>query len=162
MLTSTKMSNEFSDKMIPVDSESTGINNFATSFENYFYESTIAGIPVNELSLEPCTNALKSAMTSVALNDAGLAMQSGIIAFWTMVSSVFLTIWTTSPPLIAVIPPINLSTINATLQSVFASNKKNSLNKNDSWNAISNVLHPLQLGGIAKIGPTPGVDTPIL
>jgi hypothetical protein len=161
MLTSAKMSQEFTNNMEPVNTEAKGINNFADAFENYFYESTVATIPVNPGCLAVCSTALKSAMVGASSN-AGTAIQNGITAFWSSVATVFLTIWTTVPPLIAVVPPVNLATINASLQPVFTSNKEGGLSKADCWNAISAVLHPLQLGGIAKIGPAPGVDTPIL
>lgn len=149
--------------MVPVDTEAEGINNFAAAFETYFYGASVAGIPVNPTSLAGSTTALKSAMVG-ANSNASLAIQNGIIAFWGVVATAFVTIWTTVPPLIAVVPPTGLNGIQAALNTTFASNISGNLSLSAAASAVAATLHPTQLGGIATLGPPPpgGTPTPIL
>ena len=146
--------------MVPVITEVEGIDNFATAFENYFYDSVVTAIPVNSLSLVNSTNALKGAMTGASV-DAAAAIQAGIIAFWAQVVIDFALIWTTAPVLVLVVPPTGLSGIATALLSVFTSNKDLVLELEAAVAQIAAVLHPTQLGGIATLGPPPPAGTPV-
>jgi hypothetical protein len=149
--------------MVPVDTETEGINNFASAFETYFLGATVVTIPVNAGSLTNSKNALKGAMTGAA-SDAATAIQNGIIAFWAQVAIDFLLIWTVTPPITLITPPPNLGTLAAALNAQFALNITGELSLVDATAAIAGVIHPTQLGGLATLGPPPppGVPTPIL
>jgi len=158
VLTANKLASEL-EAMVPVDTEAEGIDNFATAFENYFYDAVVTAIPVNPLSLTNSTNALKGSMTGANV-DAAAAIQEGIIAFWEQVAVDFALIWTTAPVLIAVDPPTGLGGIAAALNPVFTSNKDLELDLAASVAQIAAALHPTQLGGIATLGPPPPAGTP--
>lgn len=146
--------------LVPVGTEAEGINNFAAAFETYFSGAVVSGIPVNPGSLAGATTALKAAMTG-ANSNAALAIQNGITAFWGVVVTAFATIWTTVPALILVTQPPNLGTLEASLNTTFASNISSGLEIGPATAAIAGVIHPTQLGGIATLGPPPPAGTPV-
>ncbi len=161
-LLSSKLATEL-QAMVPVDNENDAINNFATAWENYFYDSSVAGITPLPGVLSASTNAMKAALVGMSTSGS-TAVQSGIIAFWNTIIASIATIWVTVPVIISGTPPPSLSGISSALDAVFASNTSSELSLEDSTLAIANALHPLQLGGIAILGPPPpgGTPTPIL
>jgi hypothetical protein len=147
-------------RLVPVNTAAQGISNFAIAWENYFRMATVAGIPVTEGSLTTALDALESSMAGLISNVA-LAIQSGIQSFWAGVASSCALIWPTTPLLILVTPPPLLGMIATSLTPVFANNINSDLSLENSTAAIAAVLHPLQLGGIAVIGPPPPSGTPV-
>ncbi len=159
VLLANKLATEL-EGMVAVATEVEGIDNFATAFENYFADSVVTAIPVNPNSLTSSTSALKAAMPGANV-DAAAAIQAGIVAFWGQVVIDFALIWTTAPVLIAVVPPTGLGGITAALNPVFVSNKDAALELPAAVAQIAAVLHPIQLGGIATLGPPPPGGTPV-
>jgi len=159
VLLANKLATEL-EAMAPVATEVEGIDNFATAFENYFADSVVTAIPANPNSLTNSTSALKAAMPGANV-DAAAAIQAGIIAFWGQVAVDFVLIWTTAPVLIAVVPPTGLGGIAAALNPVFVSNKDAALGLPAAAAQIAVALHPIQLGGIATLGPPPPSGTPV-
>jgi hypothetical protein len=149
--------------MVPVDNEVDAINNLSTAFENYFYQSSVAGIVPIAGALAAPISAMKSAFTGLS-TDASTAIQSGITAFWGAAVASAPTIWITTPLIISATVPPSLSTIKSTLDAVFVSNLMAEFDLDDAANAVAVALHPINLGGIVVIGPPPpgGTPTPIL
>ena len=164
MLTQAKLGTELAN-MAPEEEESNAINNLAGAWEKYFELATVTGVSIVPGSLASALSAMKAVLVGISVDGAGAAkFQAGIQAFWTTVVASSPTIWITAPPLISATPPPSLGTIAAALQPVFDSNKTGKLALPAAANAIAAVLHPIQLGGLAVLGPPPpgGTSMPIL
>ncbi len=163
-----------------VDVEIEAINNFVAAWKNYFMNASVLGIPVfvmpvppppeppEEPPLPPCIldpalTAMKGAMVGSFSTAGSVALKAGITAFWGVVAGSAATIWITVPPVLSATPPPLLGTIDVALDAVFLANTQGKLEKGPAALAIANVLHPLQLGGIAAITPPPpAITAPIL
>ena len=162
VMSAATLATELNNNMIIVDNESDAIDNLSMSWETYFYNASVEGIPVIGGSLASATSAMKTALIGMSVqNAAANAIQAGVIAFWGVVATSAASIWTTTPPCTCATPPTTLGTIAATLSGVFTSNKDGALDKAAATLAIANALHPLNIGGICII-PSPGTPTPIL
>lgn len=161
-LTPVKLANELA-ALEPVGTEVEAINNFATAFENYFYDATVMAVPAVPLTLLPATNALKAAMVGMS-QTGSLAIQNGITAFWGVVATTGVLIWpTVVPPIVSVAPPPGLAGISAALNAVFPVNMSTNADLVTASTNIANALHPIQLGGLAALTPPPpGVTQPVL
>lgn len=159
-LSASKLATEL-EAMVPADSENTGINNFATAFENYFYESTCGGSSVTNNSLTACTAALKSAMVGVSSSGAS-GISAGISAFWGVVAGSAALIWVTAPVLVAATPPPGLSGLTAAITTAGNTNISNKNSLEDSALVMANAIHHLMLGGLGTIVTPPGGTLPIL
>jgi len=162
-LTHTTLANELKI-MVPVATETEGIANWSTAWENYFNESTVLGISVTPNSLVGAITSMKAAMVGINSAPNGCAiLQAGIVAFWNTVIASAPTIWVTTPLIMIAMPPPNLTTIATTLEPIFAANISNNLDIESATAAVAEALHSLQLGGIATMTPPPsGVYAPIL
>ena len=149
-------------KMVPVDNEPAGINNFAEAWEEYFSESTVAGATVVPGTLAAAPTALKTAMGGVANVDSAKAIADGIDAFWGVVETSAATIWITVPPLASATKPPTLGAIEAAVAAAGTANIAAKLSLEDSADAIATAIHPNNLGGLAKNTAVPPVDIPIL
>lgn len=141
------------ENMIPVETETEGINNFAAAFENYFSNATCKTVSVTPGSLTAATSALKSAMTG-ANTDAATAIGAGVAAFWGVVALSAATIWVVAPPLASAVPPPTLGLITAAVLAAGTGNINAESNLADSAATIATAIHPSNLGGL-------GVDTTI-
>lgn len=152
------------EAMVPVNTESEGISNWMTAWENYFGGATVLGIPVTPGSLAGSLSAMQSAMVGInSAGDGGAVIQAAIIAFWDVVIVAAPSIWVTAPLILSMTQPPNLSTIGAALNATFASNISGKLSLENSAAAVAATLHPTQLGAIATITPPqPGVTAPVL
>ncbi len=147
--------------MAPAPDEATGINNFATAFENYFAQATCNAVAVTPGSLAACTAALKAAMVGVA--SAGAAkIAAGISAFWGVVATNAPTIWVTVPVLISATPPTLLSGLQAAIDAAGAANIAGNKSLVDSADAMATAIHGKQSGGLGNIVIPPGGTYPIL
>jgi hypothetical protein len=160
VMLATTLAAELENNMAIVDNELDAIDNLSSSWEAYFYDASVGGIPANPGSLSAATNAMKGALVGMSYNGSN-AIQLGLIAFWSVIATAAPTIWTTVPPCTAATPPTSLATIGATLDGVFSANVAGKLDKAACMAAIANALHTLNLGGICAI-PLPGAPTPIL
>jgi hypothetical protein len=137
------------------DTESAAIAAWADAFANYFGDAQSNAVIIVPGAVTVAKAAMVSALTGLS-TDSGLALQTGITAFWgALVPAVA---WPTTT---AITPPTFLGTIKATLDPVFLANTNGALSKNASYTAIANALHPLQLGGTA-LWPSPLFAQPIL
>ena len=89
--------------MVPVDTALEGIQNFCDAWTNYFYDAEVLitpteGIPANDNSLSAAKSAMESAMVANIATGAFFAIQSGVIAFWGVISTSAGVIWTAVPP----------------------------------------------------------------
>lgn len=162
-LTQATLASEL-EAMVPVGTEAEGISNWSTAWGNYFGESTVLGIAVTPGALAGALTAMEGAMTGInSAPDGSVVLQAGIVAFWGVVATSAPAIWVTTPLIVAVTPPPNLSTIAAALAPVFAANIAGKLDIGPACAAVAGALHPLQLGGIAAMTPPPpGVTAPVL
>jgi cytochrome bd-type quinol oxidase subunit 2 len=160
-LTSVKLATELIALPL-VQTEAEAIQNFATAFENYFYDSTVLAVPAVPGTLAAATIALKAAM--VGMSQAGsAAIQAGITAFWGVVATSGVLIWpTVVPPIVSVAPPPGLGGISAALDGVFPANVSAKADLVTAMTNIANALHPTQLGGIATLTSPPGGTGPVL
>lgn len=151
------------EAMVPVDTEAEGIDNFATAFDNYFFEATAQGVSIVSQELTAgAKTAMKTAMVGVS-ESGSTKIQEGIIAYWGAICTASPTLWITTPLIVSAVPPTLLSTIAVTLDPVFTSNAENKLSLQDSALAVATALHPLQLGALATLTPPPPATTvPIL
>lgn len=149
------------EAMVPADSEATGINNFATAFENYFSNSTCNGVSVTPGSLTACTTALKAAM--VGVSSAGASkIAAGIVAFWGVVATSAPSIWVLAPVLVSATPPTEMAGLTAAIQAAGNANIAAESSLEDSALNIANAIHPLMLGGLGVVITPPGGTYPIL
>lgn len=149
--------------MVPTPTEIAAINAFATAFETYFYEASVAGMPATPGTLAPATTSMKGAMAGMSLAASG-AMAAGITAFWSTVTGSAPIIWITVPPIVSATAPPGLSGIAAALESAFAANTAAKADLATSMSSIAAAIHGAQSGGVAVLGPPPpgGTPTPIL
>ncbi len=147
------------ENMTPADSEPPAIAAFVDAWDHYFAGSTVSGAPAVAGSYVTGLSAMRGAMVGMsAPNAAALAIQNGIIAFWTAILPVPASIWV--PPGLVfvppVLPPLTLGTIAAALTSVFAANVAASLSLHDACTAIAAVLHTAGgIGGFVPASPPP-------
>lgn len=161
VLSVAKLSSELSN-LQAVQTEVEAINNFATAFENYFYDSSVLGIPATPGSLAGATTAMKGALVGMS-TAASTVIQAAIVAFWGVVTGSAAVIWVTAPLIASATPPPGLSLIKASLDAMFLINTQLKNDLATSANEVATALHPLQIGGIAAITPPPpGVTAPIL
>lgn len=141
--------------MTPTTIEATANQNFANAWATYFAASA-AGVPYTSNPAHKA--AMISAMSGSSAPNAGaLAIQLGVIAWWTSVVS---TGPATYSGCTLVTPPPTISVIAAALAPVLISNTAGGLSLAAASNAIAAVLHANNLGGTATFPPA--VVTPIL
>lgn len=141
--------------MAAVDNEPEAIDNFVNAWESYFTGATVAVIPVTPGSLSGALTAMRGSMIGLSLpNNAAVAIQSGIVAFWGVVAVAAVSIWLTFPvpPTAATPPPSNVG-IAAAVSAAFASNFASEVSLSAAANNIATAIHSTQLGGIALIPP---------
>lgn len=148
--------------MVPEMEEQDAINNFATAFENYFFESVVNRVAIlDKAVLTPATTALRGAM--VGLSETGSAsIANGIIAFWAAIPAIASTVWVLVPPLTSVTPPTTLAGLATAIEATGQANMAGSLSLEDSAKAMATTIHGLVQGGIAIVTVTPPVSFPIL
>lgn len=166
--------------LTPTDNEGDAIAAFSAAWAAYFYESAVLGIsplppdpgdpeaeppvPPTPGALDNAIAALEGALVGMSADGAGAAkLQAGVVAFWGVVATAAATIWTMVPPVpppTAATPPAGITGIAAALVPVFASNTSGSVDLDTSATNIANVIHPLNLGGIAVIPPPPPPTNP--
>jgi len=133
------------------------IEGWANAWIEYFSQSSAGPVPcVKPVLFGLPKTLMKAAMTTLSTTGA-VALQNGILAFWGGVSASFALVYPTAT---AVTPPPGLSGLSTALIPVFAANTIGSLSRPVSANAISVVMHTLNLGGTATIIAPPPV--PIL
>lgn len=150
------------ETLTPTQSEATGIQRFTDAFRTYFEGATVDGIVAVPATLVAPANAMAAAMVGVSASGAGAAkIQAGIVAFWASVAAAAATVWPGHGPVVisATVPP-GLAGLAAALTTVFAANVTARASLADASAAIAAVIHPLQLGGIAAVGP-PAATFPI-
>lgn len=143
------------ESMEPTDDETTAIDNFASAWEDYFSDASVAGVVTTPGTLTAAVTALKGGMTGVSNGDAATLIQSAITTFWAVVGGSAATIWVTAPPVLSVTPPPGLTGIAAALTAVFAANTSGELDLAACADAVAAALHTTQTGGIAAQGPPP-------
>jgi len=149
--------------LTPTSDVSAAIATLADAWEAYFSAATVGPTPVVPGTLAPAKAALVTALAGLNAPGGGAtAIQAGIVAWWGVVVPAAAVIWAgNTPPVLSCTPPPSIGTIAAALVPVFASNQASNLSLTAAAAAIAAVLHPLQLGGIAAVGPPPGT-VPIL
>ena len=150
--------------LTPTDNEADAIAAFSAAWEAYFAKATVLGVAVNGGSLAGALGALEAALVGMSATGAGAAkLQAGVVAFWGIVATSAAAIWTMVPPVpppTAATPPAGITGIAAALVPVFASNTSGSVDLDTSATNVANVIHPLNLGGIAVIPPPPPPTNP--
>jgi hypothetical protein len=138
------------ENLTPVLDESSAITAFANAWHTYFEGATVAGIPANPGSLDPAKVAMIGGLTGLSTTGA-VAMKTGITAYWGAIALSPAAIWPVVPqPLVSVIPPPALVTLDALLIAVFASNTASNADLATAAQNIADVLHPnAGLTGIA-------------
>ena len=151
------------EALVPTSDVSAAISALADAWETYFAQATVGPTGVASGTLTAAKGAMVAALASLNATSGGAAaIQAGIVAWWGAVVPAAAVIWAgNTPPVLSATPPPSLSTIAAALAPVFASSTSGSLSLQDAVAAIAAVLHPLNLGGIAAVGPPPGT-VPIL
>lgn len=151
------------EAMVPVGTEVEAINNFVGAWEGYFANASVAGVPTMAGSLTAAATAMRGALVGMSSAGAGAtALQAGITAFWGAVVGSAATIWVLAPPVTSATPPPGLGGMGVALEAAFLANINGGLSLTASVTNIANVLHPLQIGGIAVQTGAPPVNIPIL
>jgi len=149
--------------LTPTSDVTAAISALADAWEAYFEAATVGPTTIATGTLAPAKAALVAALAGLNTPGGGAtAVQAGIVAWWGVVVPSATAIWAgNTPPVLSCTPPPSLSTIAAVLTPVFASNQASKLSLTAAAAAIAAALHPLQLGGIAAVGPPAGT-VPIL
>lgn len=127
-------------------------NAWANGWIEYFSYSSVGIIPCIKTALEGIPKTLMLSALSGLSTAGASALQAAIIAFWGGISANSTLVF---PTVTSIVPPPGLFGINAALLPIFVANTTGKLSKIDSANAISFVLHSLNLGGTAVIASVP-------
>lgn len=140
--------------MTPTTLEATGIQHFADAWSAYFADSAANGVSYTANAAHKL--AMISAMAGASAPSAGAAkIQAGVVAWWGSVVSTFAATYSGS---IALAPPPLITGIAALLTPVLAANTADGLSLNSCCDAVANVLHANNLGGIATFPPAIAAD----
>lgn len=136
------------ESLIPTGVESVAIDRFADAWIEYFSDASAGAFPY--VDSPPAKSAMKAAMGGMSVTGA-LAIQSGISAFWGVLSAGAATYF---PGTIAATPPPAISGLAAALAVPFAANVVGGLSLAASCAAIADAIHTANLGGTATVvGP---------
>jgi len=134
------------------DNEPDAREAWAHAYRLYFESAAAGAVPVVPSALTAPENAMKEALSGLSVTG-GVAIQAGVLAFWTSLAGVAATAF---PGSTSVTPPAGLSGLSAMLTSVFSVNVASSSSASDSYQAIATAIHSASAGGQAIFPPPPG------
>ena len=150
-------------EMVAMDlygNEAQAVVAWAAAWSAYFADAETNSIPIEPAALPTAEAAMAAALLGMSASDAGAGkIQAGIQAWWGAMVAAPSAFW---PGCTAIAPPPGLSGIATALQSAFDSNTSGGVTEDAAYDAITGVLHPVNLGGQATFPGAPPLVFPIL
>jgi hypothetical protein len=154
--------------LTPTTEVSEAIEAIATSYIDYFYQSTVLGTMVTPYVLDVAPKAAMIAAMASLNTEGAKAIVDGIQAFWTSLIGIETAVWFLTPPPVIIPSTIvispGISALESALQAVFDSNVAAETDLPTSATNVANVIHTTLIGGTVntQVPPSAPVATPIL
>jgi len=154
MMTSAKMKSELMALAL-YSLEAAAATAWAMAFDTFFQDAVTNGVPVAPGSTALAKADMQSGLVGMSTTGAA-SIAAGISAYWAKVATLAPSIWAGTT---AATPPPALAGLQASLESVFATNILESASKDTCMGRIADAIFAACTGGLATwplpIGPLP-------
>ena len=151
-LAASTLASQIQMRMVPVNSESMAVMNFAQAYSTYCGDATANNVALSSNAAHQGEAAMIPAMTGLSQpGAAAAAIQAGCIAFWLAIVANATTAFKAA----TLVTPPPCAGIATALQAVFLSNQAGKLDLNHAATQVAQVLHAQTLlgGSVSYPGP---------